>query len=207
MFQVTMQPSNLATSSRTEKREPKCKKQSARNKVQETKNKNRRTKSLEQSPRNKVLGAKAPIFRFLSGKIDQKSDFWNIVLLCSEREASCTFVGTRLRRPNKSDLPTADASERSKTAVCHWQNCVRGLILTKTYKMNNKTKVFQLRLTPEEAAMLKEKATAYCSVSHYIRCAVAEYSNSMPSKGLTSSTNSARFTENIGIDCRGLAAI
>jgi len=83
-FQVTMQPSNLATSSRTEKREPK----------------------------NKILGAKtseqkAPNFHFLDGKIDQKSDFWNIVLRCSEREASCTFVGTRLRRPNKSVLPTA----------------------------------------------------------------------------------------------------
>jgi len=43
--------------------------------------------------------------------------------------------------------------------------------------MNNRTKVFQLRLTPEEAAMFKEKAATYGSVSHYIRCAVAEYSN------------------------------
>jgi len=43
--------------------------------------------------------------------------------------------------------------------------------------MNNRTKVFQLRLTPEEAVMLKEKAAAYGSVSHYIRCAVAECSN------------------------------
>jgi len=58
--------------------------------------------------------------------------------------------------------------------------------------MNNRTKVFQLRLTPEEAAMLKEKVAAYGSVSHYIRCAVAEYSNVNASKGLTSSTNSER---------------
>ena len=40
-----------------------------------------------------------------------------------------------------------------------------------------RTKVFQLRLTPDEAALLKEKAEPYGSVSHYIRCAVAEYSN------------------------------
>lgn len=40
-----------------------------------------------------------------------------------------------------------------------------------------RTKVFQLRLTPDEAALLKEKLEPYGSVSHYIRCAVAEYSN------------------------------
>lgn len=40
-----------------------------------------------------------------------------------------------------------------------------------------RTKVFQLRLTPEEAALLKEISEPYGSVSHYIRCAVAEYSN------------------------------
>ena len=38
-----------------------------------------------------------------------------------------------------------------------------------------RTKVFQLRLTPEEAALLKEKSASYSSVSHYIRS--AEYSN------------------------------
>ena len=43
--------------------------------------------------------------------------------------------------------------------------------------MKQRTKVFQLRLTPEEAALLKEKSKDYDSVSHYIRCAVAEYSN------------------------------
>lgn len=40
-----------------------------------------------------------------------------------------------------------------------------------------RTKVFQLRLTPDEAALLKEKSEPYGSVSQYIRCAVAEYSN------------------------------
>lgn len=43
--------------------------------------------------------------------------------------------------------------------------------------MKQRTKVFQLRLTPEEAAFLKEKSKDYDSVSHYIRSAVAEYSN------------------------------
>lgn len=43
--------------------------------------------------------------------------------------------------------------------------------------MKQRTKVFQLRLTPEEAALLKEKSKNYDSVSHYIRSAVAEYSN------------------------------
>ena len=43
--------------------------------------------------------------------------------------------------------------------------------------MKQRTKVFQLRLTPEEAALLKEKSKDYDSVSHYIRSAVAEYSN------------------------------
>jgi len=47
----------------------------------------------------------------------------------------------------------------------------------KSKKMNNRTKHFQLRLTPEEAKTLKEKAASYGSVSHYIRCAVAECSN------------------------------
>lgn len=40
-----------------------------------------------------------------------------------------------------------------------------------------RTKVFQLRLTPEEAALFKEKSEPYGSISHYIRCAVVEYSN------------------------------
>lgn len=43
--------------------------------------------------------------------------------------------------------------------------------------MKQRTKVFQLRLTPEEATLLKEKSKDYDSVSHYIRCAVAEYYN------------------------------
>jgi len=67
--------------------------------VQEPKNKIFGAKSLEQNPWNKILGTKSleqnpQILRFLGGKIDQKSDFWNIVLRCSEMEASCTFVIT-----------------------------------------------------------------------------------------------------------------
>jgi len=122
MFQTINVPSFHAT----ERPCNKSKNRGARNKVQEPKNKIFGAKSLEQNPWNKNFGAKNPqILRFLGGKIDQKSDFWNIVLHCSERETSCTFVGTRLCRPNKSDLPTADAAERSKTAVCRGQNSVR----------------------------------------------------------------------------------
>lgn len=44
--------------------------------------------------------------------------------------------------------------------------------------MNTRTKLFQMRLTKEEAEQLKEKASkGYGSVSHYVRCAVDEYSN------------------------------
>jgi len=100
-YQCSKLPCNRATLQQV--RETKCKKQSARIKVQETKNKkrktrteerepkneNRRTRTEEREPKNKILGAKtseqkAPNFHFLDGKIDQKSDFWNIVLRCSE---------------------------------------------------------------------------------------------------------------------------
>ncbi len=43
--------------------------------------------------------------------------------------------------------------------------------------MNQRSKHFQLRLTPEEAQQLREKSKSYSSVSHYIRSAVAEYSD------------------------------
>lgn len=43
--------------------------------------------------------------------------------------------------------------------------------------MNQRTKYFQLRLTPEEYASLKEKSASYTSVSHYIRSAIAEFSD------------------------------
>ena len=43
--------------------------------------------------------------------------------------------------------------------------------------MKQRTKVFQLRLTPEEDKQIKEKSDTYSYVSHYIRSAVAEHSN------------------------------
>ena len=43
--------------------------------------------------------------------------------------------------------------------------------------MNQRTRHFQLRLTPEEAQQLRENSKSYSSVSHYIRSAVAEYSD------------------------------
>jgi len=53
-----MQPSNLATSSRTEKREPKCKNQSTRTKVQEPKCKNQSARTEVREPRSKKQSAR-----------------------------------------------------------------------------------------------------------------------------------------------------
>ncbi|MBD5236832.1 MAG: hypothetical protein HDS62_04740 [Bacteroidales bacterium] len=43
--------------------------------------------------------------------------------------------------------------------------------------MNQRTKYFQLRLTPEEYTALKSKAEKYNSVSEYIRTALQEFSD------------------------------
>ena len=43
--------------------------------------------------------------------------------------------------------------------------------------MTQRTKYFQLRLTEEEYADLKEKSVSHASVSQYIRAALTEYSN------------------------------
>ncbi len=43
--------------------------------------------------------------------------------------------------------------------------------------MRQRDKYFQLRLTAGELSTIKEKSGSYKSVSHYIRSAVAEYSN------------------------------
>lgn len=43
--------------------------------------------------------------------------------------------------------------------------------------MNQRTKHFQLRLTPEEYTALKSKAEKYNSVSEYIRTALQEFSD------------------------------
>jgi len=196
LFQVTMQPSNLATSPRTEKRETKCKNRSAgteerepknenrgaRTKVLKPKCKNQRTRTKEQNPRNKVLETKfleqnPQIFRFSCGKIDQKSNFWNIVLLCSEREASCTFVGTRLCRPNKSDLPTADAAERSKTAVCRRQICTRRLILTKTIQDEQQNQSISAASHAKRGGDAQGESSRLRLCESLHSCAVAEYSN------------------------------
>ena len=39
------------------------------------------------------------------------------------------------------------------------------------------TKYIKVRMTPEEVQLFKEKSASYSSVSHYIRSALAEYSN------------------------------
>ena len=43
--------------------------------------------------------------------------------------------------------------------------------------MRQRNKYFQLRLTESELSAIREKSADYKSVSHYIRSAVAEYSN------------------------------
>ena len=42
---------------------------------------------------------------------------------------------------------------------------------------NQRTKYIKVRMTPEEVQQFKEKSASYSSVSHYIRSALAEYSN------------------------------
>ena len=42
---------------------------------------------------------------------------------------------------------------------------------------NQRTKYIKVRMTPEEVQQFKEKSAPYSSVSHYIRSALAEYSN------------------------------
>lgn len=42
---------------------------------------------------------------------------------------------------------------------------------------NNRTKKFQMRITSDEYEWLKEKSASYTSVTHFVRSALAEYSN------------------------------
>lgn len=42
---------------------------------------------------------------------------------------------------------------------------------------NQRTKYIKVRMTPEEVQQFKEKSASYSSVSHYIRSALAEYSD------------------------------
>ena len=68
----------------------------------------------------------------------------------------------------RSDSIAVSLRERVSGSLGHPDNPVT---------MNQRTKYFQLRLTPEEYASLKEKSASYTSVSHYIRSAIAEYSD------------------------------
>lgn len=68
----------------------------------------------------------------------------------------------------RSDSIAVSLRERVSGSLRHPDNPVT---------MNQRTKYFQLRLTPEEYASLKEKSASYTSVSHYIRSAIAEYSD------------------------------
>lgn len=80
-------------------------------------------------------------------------------------------------RATKGDLPTAarrsdfiDVSlcERVSGNLGHPDNPVT---------MNRRTKRIEIRLTEDEATFIKEKSSSYSSVGHYIRSAIAEYSD------------------------------
>lgn len=59
--------------------------------------------------------------------------------------------------------------------------------------MNQRTKYFQLRLTPEEYDSLKERAAKYNSVSEYIRTALQEFSNIDTQKRIRMMTDLGQF--------------
>ncbi len=42
---------------------------------------------------------------------------------------------------------------------------------------NNRTKKFQMRITSDEYEWIKEKSASYTSATHFVRSALAEYSN------------------------------
>lgn len=62
--------------------------------------------------------------------------------------------------------------------------------------MNQRTKYFQLRLTPEEYDTLKSKAEKYNSVSEYIRTALQEFSNIDTQERIRMMTDLGQFYRN-----------
>lgn len=80
-------------------------------------------------------------------------------------------------RTHKSNLPNAGASERLHRCFA-WRKMVRNTKPPMYPSMKNqRTKYIKVRMTPEEVQVFKEKSASYSSVSHYIRSALAEYSN------------------------------
>lgn len=43
--------------------------------------------------------------------------------------------------------------------------------------MKQRTQFIQIRVTEEEARLIREKSTAYSSISHFVRSAISEFSN------------------------------
>lgn len=114
--------------------------------------------------------------RSFSGNFVVKRTLEDIELRCRICQASCTFVITKLRFVLKGDLPTAAASERFYRCFA-LRKKVRTPPLPKYHsKMKRRTKVYQLRLTPEEQSTLKEKAKGK-PVADYIRAALTEFSD------------------------------
>lgn len=100
-----------------------------------------------------------------------------IDLRCRSCQASCTFVITKLRFV----LPKVTCRLLRIGAIISLfrpAKCFRETNKQVYQSMTRqRTKVFQLRLTPEEAVSLKRLSKDYHSVAYYIRSAVAEYSN------------------------------
>ena len=104
----------------------------------------------------------------------------NLGLKSSRKTSNCVAYGAKqvvplsLQNkfcPHKGNLPTA--VQRSDV-----HRCVRESEQLKSRHMKNqRTKVFQLRLTSDELLNLKEKAVPYQSVSNYIRKAVEEFTH------------------------------
>ena len=69
---------------------------------------------------------------------------------------------------------------------------------------NQRTKYIKVRMTPEEVKQFKEKSASYSSVSHYIRSALAEYSNIGIKRQLELMNDLGLFTGNIKMNFPGL---
>lgn len=96
----------------------------------------------------------------------------------SKQASKLYFCGHKTPfRNHKSNLPNAGASGRLHRCFA-WRKMVRDTKPPMYQSMKNqRTKYIKVRMTPEEVQLFKEKSASYSSVSHYIRSALAEYSN------------------------------
>lgn len=110
----------------------------------------------------------------------------NLGLKSSRKTSNCVAYGAKqvvplsLQNkfcPHKGNLPTAVQRSDVHRCFASRKRCP-GIRTTKVKAYENqRTKVFQLRLTSDELLNLKEKAVPYQSVSNYIRKAVEEFTH------------------------------